>query len=133
MDSAASAHQRKIELQSPEDLTYLLANVRRAAAERLDEAFPPVDGAQGEDELRTRIEELVNEVRGRILYNTTKHARLHDFPFHPCSSLPYSDPSPSPLSVTNPGLSRPLRSTSPIPSRSPRPTCPSTGWSCPTT
>ncbi|KAI0836056.1 hypothetical protein F5Y06DRAFT_117093 [Hypoxylon sp. FL0890] len=55
---------RKIELQAPEDLTYLLANVRRAAAARLDEAFPPVDGAGagGEgDELRTRIEELVDE------------------------------------------------------------------------
>ncbi|OTA90859.1 hypothetical protein M434DRAFT_359811 [Hypoxylon sp. CO27-5] len=59
-----SAAHRKIELQAPEDLTYLLANVRRAAAARLDEAFPPVDGAGagGEgDELRTRIEELVNE------------------------------------------------------------------------
>ncbi|KAI1878497.1 hypothetical protein JX265_000429 [Neoarthrinium moseri] len=64
MDTAVSAHQRKIELQSPEDLTYLLANVRRAAAEHINEAFPPVEGAQGEDELRTRIEELVNEVRG---------------------------------------------------------------------
>ncbi|KAF7534165.1 hypothetical protein G7054_g6483 [Neopestalotiopsis clavispora] len=61
MDTAVSAHQRKIELQSPEDLTYLLANVRRAAAERVNEAFPPVEGAQGEDELRNRIEELVEE------------------------------------------------------------------------
>ncbi|ETS85253.1 hypothetical protein PFICI_03278 [Pestalotiopsis fici W106-1] len=61
MDTAVSAHQRKIELQSPEDLTYLLANVRRAAAERVNEAFPPVEGAQGEDELRDRIEELVEE------------------------------------------------------------------------
>ncbi|KAI1136529.1 hypothetical protein F5Y05DRAFT_415300 [Hypoxylon sp. FL0543] len=55
---------RKIELQAPEDLSYLLANVRRAAAARLDEAFPPVDGAGagGEgDELRARIEELIDE------------------------------------------------------------------------
>ncbi|KAI1385529.1 uncharacterized protein F4822DRAFT_445486 [Hypoxylon trugodes] len=59
-----SAAHRKIELQTPEDLAFLLANVRRAAAARLDEAFPPVEGAGsgGEgDELRTRIEELVNE------------------------------------------------------------------------
>ncbi|KAI0186809.1 hypothetical protein F4808DRAFT_152820 [Astrocystis sublimbata] len=55
MDSA-----RKIELQVPEDLAYLVANVRRAAAARIDEAFPPVDD-NSEDELRTRIEELVNE------------------------------------------------------------------------
>ncbi|RYC59075.1 hypothetical protein CHU98_g7132, partial [Xylaria longipes] len=56
MDSA-----RKIELQVPEDLAYLVANVRRAAAARIDEAFPPVDDST-EDELRTRIEELVNEI-----------------------------------------------------------------------
>lgn len=63
MDTDLSAHQRKIELQAPEDLTLLLANVRRAAAECLNEAFPPVEGAQGEDELRNMIEELVEEVR----------------------------------------------------------------------
>ncbi|KAI1427642.1 hypothetical protein F5Y12DRAFT_144231 [Xylaria sp. FL1777] len=55
MDSA-----RKIELQVPEDLAYLVANVRRAAAARIDEAFPPVDDST-EDELRTQIEEYVNE------------------------------------------------------------------------
>jgi hypothetical protein len=59
---ASSAH-RKIELQSPEDLAYLLGNVRRAAEDRLNEAFPPVEGAAGEeDELRTQIEKLVMEV-----------------------------------------------------------------------
>lgn len=65
----ASAH-RKIELQAPEDLSYLVANVRRAAAARIDEAFPPVEGdaAAEEDELRTRIEELVNEVCGISLF-----------------------------------------------------------------
>ncbi|KAI1469330.1 uncharacterized protein F4812DRAFT_422724 [Daldinia caldariorum] len=66
MEGSAAAAHRKIELQAPEDLAYLLANVRRAAAARLDEAFPPVDaagsGAAADgDELRTRIEELVNE------------------------------------------------------------------------
>ncbi|KAI3401130.1 hypothetical protein diail_276 [Diaporthe ilicicola] len=53
---------RKIELQSPEDLTYLINNVRRAAEEHINAAFPPVDGqddAAGEDELRVRIEKLV--------------------------------------------------------------------------
>ncbi|KAH7029248.1 uncharacterized protein B0I36DRAFT_325336 [Microdochium trichocladiopsis] len=53
--------QRKIELQAPDDLAYLLANVRRAAAQRIDEAFPAVEGAQEEDELRSRIEELVEQ------------------------------------------------------------------------
>jgi hypothetical protein len=53
---------RKIELQSPEDLAYLIANVRRAATERLHEAFPPVEGTVGTDELRLKIEQLVDEV-----------------------------------------------------------------------
>lgn len=58
--------QRKIELQSPEDLSYLIRNVRSAAATRLNEAFPPV-AAGGDDALRTEIEALVNEVRSAIL------------------------------------------------------------------
>lgn len=57
------ASHRPIELQSPEDLTYLIENVRRAAAESINEAFPPVDHPlDGEDELRNRIEQLVNDV-----------------------------------------------------------------------
>ena len=62
MDAGDSAHQRKIELQSADDLAYLVANVRRAAAAHLDEAFPPVEGPHEEDELRTQIEALVDEV-----------------------------------------------------------------------
>ncbi|PSR97757.1 hypothetical protein BD289DRAFT_361879 [Coniella lustricola] len=56
-----SAH-RKIELQSPEDLTYLINNVRRAAAEHIGAAFPPVEGgAAEEDELRVEIEGMIND------------------------------------------------------------------------
>lgn len=60
MDSA----NRKIELQSPEDLTYLINNVRRAATEHINAAFPPVDDAEGqeEDELRVRIEKIIGDV-----------------------------------------------------------------------
>lgn len=61
-ESVVAQVQRKIELQTPEDLSYLIANVRRAAAERLNEAFPVVEGNDGEDELRNQIEKLVNEV-----------------------------------------------------------------------
>lgn len=60
-ESVVSQVQRKIELQSPEDLAYLITNVRNAAVEHLNEAFPPVEGAE-EDELRIQIELLVNEV-----------------------------------------------------------------------
>lgn len=63
-ESVVAQVQRRIELQSPEDLAYLITNVRNAATEHLNEAFPPVEGADGEDELRNQIEALVNEVRG---------------------------------------------------------------------
>lgn len=62
-DSIVSQVQRKIELQSPEDLTYLIANVRAAAAERLNDAMPHVDGQEGQDDLRDEVERMVNEVR----------------------------------------------------------------------
>ena len=61
-ETIVSGVQRKIELQSPEDLSYLITNVRNGAAQRLNEAFPQVQGAEGEDELRNQIEALINEV-----------------------------------------------------------------------
>lgn len=55
-----SAH-RKIELQSPADLTYLIANVSRAAREKIDKHLPPDAAPDGkEDEMRNRVEELVD-------------------------------------------------------------------------
>lgn len=65
--NAMDGVHRKIELQSPEDLTFLINNVRRAAEEHISAAFPPVDDGQddaaaGGDELRVRIEKLVADV-----------------------------------------------------------------------
>ena len=59
--ATASAH-RKIELQSPADLSYLIANVSRAARAKIDTHLPP-DAApeSGEDALRRRVEVLVEE------------------------------------------------------------------------
>ena len=55
-----------IELQAPEDLAFLIANVRRAAAESIAAAFPPVQGSSGakedKDELHASVEKLVDEV-----------------------------------------------------------------------
>ncbi|QPG94189.1 hypothetical protein C2857_005324 [Epichloe festucae Fl1] len=56
-DSQASQVQRRIELQSPEDLAYLIANVRKAATAHLDEALPRIEG-QREDKLRDEIAAL---------------------------------------------------------------------------
>ncbi|KAI0129144.1 hypothetical protein BJ170DRAFT_682929 [Xylariales sp. AK1849] len=93
MDSTASAHQRKIELQAPEDLSYLVANVRRAATARIDEAFPPVDGAQGEDELRTRIEELVDEYITRTFTLASPNLSINGMPCDNPDSLSSSSTS----------------------------------------
>ncbi|KAL2752105.1 hypothetical protein ACRALDRAFT_2128240, partial [Sodiomyces alcalophilus JCM 7366] len=61
MDSTSSA-QRKIELQAPEDLTYLLENARRIAKRHLDDALPPIKGAAPEDdELRIQMEKYLSQ------------------------------------------------------------------------
>ncbi|KAI0599753.1 hypothetical protein F4775DRAFT_108259 [Biscogniauxia sp. FL1348] len=86
MEGPGSQH-RKIELQAPEDLAYLLANVRRAAAARLDEAFPPVDGAQGEDELRTRIEALVEEYINQTFSLAAPNLSINGLPVEPSQFL----------------------------------------------
>jgi hypothetical protein len=50
---------RKIELQSPDDLQYLVSNIRRAANEKIGKDLPPIEG---EDKMRERVEELVHSV-----------------------------------------------------------------------
>ncbi|KAI0506534.1 hypothetical protein F5B22DRAFT_623407 [Xylaria bambusicola] len=81
MDSA-----RKIELQAPEDLAYLIANVRRAATARIDEAFPPVDDST-EDELRTRIEEQVNEYIIKTFSLAAPNLTINGLPVDPSQFL----------------------------------------------
>ncbi|KAI9707119.1 MAG: hypothetical protein M1836_000079 [Candelina mexicana] len=51
---------RKIELQSPLDLTYLQSNISRSARAKLDLNLPPLQSSD-EDKLRTKVEELVDE------------------------------------------------------------------------
>jgi kinetochor protein Mis14/NSL1 len=66
-------HHRKIDLQSPSDLTYLLNNIKAAAQEKLDLAIPASAAPEGEDAYRTKVEELVQEV------GECSH-RAHPFP-----------------------------------------------------
>ncbi|KHN97342.1 Kinetochore Mis14 [Metarhizium album ARSEF 1941] len=90
-DSAASQAQRKIELQSPEDLVYLVAKVRSAAAARINEAFPLVPG-QGEDELRNQIESLVNEFIDKTFTLAAPNLSINGLPV---SSTEYLSPLPA--------------------------------------
>ena len=56
--SVVSDHQRKIELQAPQDLTYLIDNVRTAAQQQIDLHLPP----QGDDDtFRTKVSEHVQQ------------------------------------------------------------------------
>ncbi|KAE9369517.1 hypothetical protein N431DRAFT_307864, partial [Stipitochalara longipes BDJ] len=63
---------RKIELQSPDDLQYLVSNIRRAANEKIDKDLPPIEG---EDKMRECVEELVhsyvNDVFHKAAVNIT--------------------------------------------------------------
>ncbi|KAF1816147.1 hypothetical protein P152DRAFT_427959 [Eremomyces bilateralis CBS 781.70] len=52
---------RKIDLQSPADLAYIESNVRRAASQKIDHALPPSAAPEGEDELRKKVEGLIDE------------------------------------------------------------------------
>ncbi|KAI0399958.1 hypothetical protein F4802DRAFT_602475 [Xylaria palmicola] len=93
MDSA-----RKIELQVPEDLAYLVANVRRAAAARIDEAFPPVVDDDTEDELRTQIEALVDEYITKTFTLASPNLTINGLPVDASHFLS----SPSSSSPNNP-------------------------------
>ena len=56
------SHHRKIDLQSPADLTYLLNNIKKAAQEKIDLAIPRSAAPEGEeDAYRNKVEELVQE------------------------------------------------------------------------
>lgn len=67
-ESGTERAHRKVELQSPADLAYLLANVQRAARQKIDTHFPPEAAPEGgEDAMRRRVEELVDEVRFFLL------------------------------------------------------------------
>ncbi|KAI8939001.1 hypothetical protein NX059_004845 [Plenodomus lindquistii] len=59
---------RKIELQSPSDLTYLTSQIRAAARQKLDLHLPPVtDTSNTPDELRTHVESLVDAFVANVL------------------------------------------------------------------
>lgn len=76
-----NAH-RRVELQAPQDLQYLIANVQRAAREKLDRHLPPDAAPEGEDAMRKRVEELVDEVGARV-YGERGECRTDQWTVHP--------------------------------------------------
>ncbi|PON30356.1 hypothetical protein TGAM01_v200796 [Trichoderma gamsii] len=94
-ESVVSQVQRKIELQSPDDLAYLITNVRNAATEHLNEAFPPVEGDGGEDELRNQIELLVNEYINKTFSLAAPNLTINGLPVAPESFVGTAAPAPN--------------------------------------
>ena len=93
-------HHRRIELQSPEDFAYLVDNVRRAAAESVQAAFPPVEEPEpappkqkgskfarpkrvDEDDLHTRVEALVTEYIHRTFALAAPNLSINGLPVEP--------------------------------------------------
>ncbi|KFY92570.1 hypothetical protein V498_04859, partial [Pseudogymnoascus sp. VKM F-4517 (FW-2822)] len=76
--------QRKIELQEPDDLRYLLANTRRVAGSKIDIALPPIEG---EDVLRQKVEELVNSYVTKTFSLAAPNALINGHPVAADSSL----------------------------------------------
>ncbi|KAM7183298.1 putative kinetochore protein [Naviculisporaceae sp. PSN 640] len=88
---------RRIELQAPEDFSYLINNVRRAAADSINAAFPPVpegDDAQ-EDELRVRIEQMVDEYITKTFTLAAPNISINGLPVDPTRFLSSSNPTAS--------------------------------------
>ncbi|RFU30855.1 hypothetical protein B7463_g5509, partial [Scytalidium lignicola] len=87
-------YYRKIELQSPEDLQYLISNVRRAANEKIDRDLPPVEG---EDPMRRRVEELVQNYIRKVFETAAENITINGLPPSPgliTSSLNDSNTKP---------------------------------------
>lgn len=65
---------RKIELQSPDDLQYLISNVRRAAHEKIDRDLPPIEG---EDRMRRHVEDLVQDYISQVFLTTSPNITIN--------------------------------------------------------
>jgi kinetochor protein Mis14/NSL1 len=61
------SEHRKIELQSPGDLTFLTSQLRTAARQKLDLHLPPVSDTSEPDELRRQVEALVDDFVAQVL------------------------------------------------------------------
>ena len=67
----APPHHRKIDLQSPSDLTHLITVIKSSAREKIDRDIPKSpavnegnrDGREGEDGFRQKVENIVENVR----------------------------------------------------------------------
>ncbi|KAF2711500.1 hypothetical protein K504DRAFT_465248 [Pleomassaria siparia CBS 279.74] len=73
-----TAH-RKIELQSPADLTHITSHIREAATQRLNNALPPSDAShpQEPDAYRAKVEELVESFVSDVLQGLRSNVSIN--------------------------------------------------------
>ncbi|KAI4675798.1 uncharacterized protein J4E84_009951 [Alternaria hordeiaustralica] len=72
---------RKIELQSPSDLTFLTSQIRTAARQKLDLHLPPVPSSatngDAPDELRRSVEDLVEIFVAKVLQGIRQNVSIN--------------------------------------------------------
>ncbi|RKF60074.1 putative kinetochore protein [Erysiphe neolycopersici] len=66
--------QRKIELQSSDDLQFLVSNIRRAARGKIDQDLPPL---RGEDAIRTQVERIVSQYIEDVVKNISANITIN--------------------------------------------------------
>ncbi|KAJ5648312.1 hypothetical protein N7490_004684 [Penicillium lividum] len=91
-----AAHQRKIELQSPADLTYLYANTMALSRKKLDLYFPPsATNDETPDPMRERVRELVDEYINRTFITASASISINGIDSsHPQFPFPASFTAP---------------------------------------
>ncbi|KAF2760073.1 hypothetical protein EJ05DRAFT_536258 [Pseudovirgaria hyperparasitica] len=73
------SQHRRIELQTPSDLTYLEEYAKRVARDKIDLNFPPA-AAVGEDAMRKKVEELVGQYLSRTFAEARKNMSINGMP-----------------------------------------------------
>ncbi|KAJ5643794.1 Kinetochore Mis14 [Penicillium longicatenatum] len=91
-----AAHQRKIELQSPADLTYLYANTVALSRKKLDLYFPPsATNDETPDPMRERVRELVDDYINRTFTTASSSISINGIDSsHPQFPFPASFTAP---------------------------------------
>ncbi|KAJ9297793.1 hypothetical protein DTO271G3_4014 [Paecilomyces variotii] len=91
----AAPHYRKIELQSPADLSYLYTNTLALSRRKLDLHLPPSASGNDPDPMRERVRELVDEFINRTFTTASASIEINgldsssaQFPFPTSFSAP---------------------------------------------
>lgn len=71
------SEHRRIELQSPADLTFITSQIRTAARQKLDLHLPSVSDSAEPDELRSQVEQLVDAFVAQVLQGMRQNISIN--------------------------------------------------------